>query len=107
MTSQRIFNIDIVVKLQRILIIFRHPTSGICTDKSMIEQIIIYIKYVCFTFSAPSCNLNLYARVRPHFIKKLECGPMPNVMAALPNISGALCSMPQSSADDHYWSAMQ
>jgi len=22
---------------------------------------------------------------------KLECGPMPNVMAALPNISGALC----------------
>ena len=26
---------------------------------------------------------------------KLECGPMPNVMAALPNIGGALCSMPQ------------
>ena len=23
---------------------------------------------------------------------KLECGPMPNVMAALPNIGGALCS---------------
>jgi len=27
---------------------------------------------------------------------KLECGPMPNVMAALPNIGGALCSTPQS-----------
>jgi len=26
---------------------------------------------------------------------KLECGPMPNVMVALPNIGGALCSMPQ------------
>jgi len=25
---------------------------------------------------------------------KLECGPMPNVMAALPNISSALCSTP-------------
>jgi len=25
----------------------------------------------------------------------LECGPMPNVMVALPNISGALCSTPQ------------
>jgi len=25
----------------------------------------------------------------------LECGPMPNVMAALPNIGGALCSTPQ------------
>ena len=24
----------------------------------------------------------------------LECAPMPNVMAALPNIGGALCSMP-------------
>jgi len=23
--------------------------------------------------------------------KELECGPMPNVMVALPNIGGALC----------------
>jgi len=30
---------------------------------------------------------------------KLECGPMPNVMVALPNIGGALCSTP---ADAHY-----
>jgi len=34
--------------------------------------------------------------------KKLECGPMPNVMAALPNIGGALCSAPQSFADVQY-----
>jgi len=33
---------------------------------------------------------------------KLECGPMPNVMAALLNIGGALCSTPQSLADAHY-----
>jgi len=33
---------------------------------------------------------------------KLECGPMPNVMAALPNIGGALCSTFQSLADAHY-----
>jgi len=25
---------------------------------------------------------------------KLECGPMPNLMVALPNIGGALCSTP-------------
>jgi len=31
--------------------------------------------------------------------KELECGPMPNVMAALPNIGGALCSTPQSLVD--------
>ena len=31
---------------------------------------------------------------------------MPNVMAALPNIGGALCSTPQILADAHYWSAV-
>jgi len=35
-------------------------------------------------------------------ISKLEGGPMPNVMVALPNIGGALCSTPQSLADAHY-----
>jgi len=30
---------------------------------------------------------------------KPECGPMPNVMAALLNIGGAFCSTPQSLAD--------
>jgi len=35
-------------------------------------------------------------------LKQLECGPMPNAMAALPNIGGALCSTPQSLADAHY-----
>jgi len=40
---------------------------------------------------------------------KLECGPMPNVMAALSNrpIGGALCSTPQRLADAHYCSAVQ
>jgi len=33
---------------------------------------------------------------------ELECGRMPNLMAALPNIGGALCSTPQSLADAHY-----
>jgi len=32
---------------------------------------------------------------------------MPNMMAALPNIGGALCSTPQSLADDHYQSGVQ
>ena len=34
--------------------------------------------------------------------EELECGPMPNLMVALPNIGGALCSTPQSLADAHY-----
>ena len=33
---------------------------------------------------------------------ELECGPMPNVMVALPNTGGALCSTPQSLADARY-----
>jgi len=33
---------------------------------------------------------------------ELECGPMPNVMVALPNVGGALCSTPQTLADAHY-----
>jgi len=33
---------------------------------------------------------------------KPECGPMPNVMAALPNIGGALCSTPQCLAHAPY-----
>jgi len=31
--------------------------------------------------------------------KNYKFGPMPNVMAGLPNIGGALCSTPQSLAD--------
>jgi len=38
---------------------------------------------------------------------KLECGPMPNVMAALPNIAGALCSTPQSLAGADCSNAVQ
>jgi len=33
---------------------------------------------------------------------KLECGPMPNLMVALPNMGGALCSTSQSLADAHH-----
>jgi len=40
-------------------------------------------------------------------IVKVECGPMPKVMVALPNIGGALCSTPQSLADAHYLTAVQ
>jgi len=48
------------------------------------------------------CSDNLFS-----INQKLECGPMPNVMAALPNIGGALCSTPQSLADAHCWTTVQ
>ena len=34
--------------------------------------------------------------------EELECGPMPNVVVALSNIGGTLCSTPQSLADADY-----
>jgi len=36
------------------------------------------------------------------FNSNQKCGPMPNVMAALPNVGGAVCSTPQILADVHY-----
>jgi len=47
----------------------------------------------------PSTYLN---RVLVHKKVQLECGPMPNVMVALPNIGGTLWSTPQSLDDAHY-----
>jgi len=41
-------------------------------------------------------------KVAPINSQELECGQMPNLMVALPNIGGALCSTPQSLADAHY-----
>jgi len=38
---------------------------------------------------------------------KLECGPMANVMVALPNTGGARCSTLQSLAGAHYLTAVQ
>jgi len=59
--------------------------------------------------SAFSRGRHLYSAGRPsrwafaHISSlKLECGPMPNVMVALSNIGGALCSTPQSLARAHY-----
>jgi len=50
-------------------------------------------------------NTNLSPLAQFH--QELECGPMPNVMAALLNIDGAFCSTPPSLADAHYYSAVQ
>ena len=48
------------------------------------------------------CNAHGLRQVPDIFhTSTVECGPMPNVMADLPNIGGALCSTPQSLADAH------
>jgi len=46
--------------------------------------------------------MGLFQQEIQYFNTKLECRPMPNVMVALPDTGGALCSTPQSLADAHY-----
>jgi len=43
-----------------------------------------------------------YTEIRKKYTQKLECGPMPNVMVALPITGGALCSTTQILADAQY-----
>jgi len=67
----------------------RHDNGPVtCNSRRKIAQL---VTVKALDFSGP--------RVRLRNRQKLECGPMPNLMAALPNIGGALCSTPQSLAD--------
>jgi len=56
-----------------------------------------------FTFSKKVRDVKIKYETGAGFKNRLECGPMPNVMAALPNIGGAFCPTPQSLADAHWW----
>ena len=72
---------------------------------------------ICSVLTFLPSGISIRLAVLPQFTPRLtnelktnnkpECGPMPNVMAALPNIGGALCSTPQSLADAHYLTAVQ
>jgi len=53
-------------------------------------------------FEIDVSNMPYYYEASVTIQCRLECGPMPNVMAALPNIGGALCLTLQSLADAHY-----
>jgi len=60
-------------------------------------------KIQCIYVRPKADETSLICRTEPNKnSNELECGPMPNLMAALPNIGGALCSTPQSLADAHY-----
>ena len=37
------------------------------------------------------CHAPVLCQTTEPIVKKLECGPMPNVMVALPTTGGALC----------------
>jgi len=49
-----------------------------------------------------SSTFENYWQYQDQYFAELECGPVPNVMAALLNIGGTLYSTLQSLADAHY-----
>ena len=67
----------------------------------------VVAKILRFSFWSYGSSNNIGINESKAKQNKLECGQMPNVMVALPNTGGALCSTPQSFADAHYWSAVQ
>jgi len=75
----------------------------IARSKSNYSNYHFATNHFCDSVSIFSCH---YTNEHVVFVK-LECGPMPNVMAALPNTGGAFCSTPQGLVDTHYSSAVQ
>jgi len=71
-------------------VVITAPSCIICEILPLFER-----TWLLVTMTNPSVSL-------PVQQLKLECGPMPNVMATLSNIGGALCSTPQSLADAYY-----
>jgi len=58
--------------------------------------------FTVYVFELSTYTSTIYYWLLPPNKNKVQCGPMPNVIAALPNIGGALCSTPPSLADAHY-----
>jgi len=66
---------------------------------NVIMIIIIYLLHYLGKLETRNCVFSLKCCMLFHQKHetqlKVECGKMPNVMTALPNIGGALCSTPQ------------
>jgi len=67
--------------------------TGFCDRNAFVAAMAKYLEE-----AAEQAKMVLLMRIR----LELECGPMPNVMTALPNIGVTLCSTLQSLADAHY-----
>jgi len=84
----------------------RHPCSAGRPSGWALAHILVMIQFPLSNKRQLCCRPRpvLYSGTTSLYIyhKILECGPMPNVMVALPNIAGAFCSTPQRLADAHY-----
>jgi len=76
-----------------------HPCSF--SNGGTINLILTLID-IDIAFSCTCNNMQMRIKMLQKAFWNVQCGPVPNVMAALPNIGGALCSTLQSLADAHY-----
>ena len=84
---------------------WRHCHSVALLDNSRTGQLVEVVARCYMLKQHQTQRLSLHVLTRHSskiYIRNVKCGPMPNVMAALPNIGGAICSTPQSLADAHY-----
>jgi len=80
----------------------------ICSHCVEIPDLKLPIHYTSFmALRLRQMQLSAKTGYNPVLKTKLECGSMPNVMAALPNIGGALCSTPQSLVHARYQTDVQ
>jgi len=89
--------------IDRTYLLIRWTTFGASTKLCDGAHMQIFASFLHPVF--PASSVQHISDMHSKF--SLECGPMPNMMVALPNIGGALCSMPQSLSDAHYLTAVQ
>jgi len=90
------------VRVCHVLINYLHS----CTElKFTIQQsslnVLCFFNPQLLCYNCCKFHSNRLRSVRD-ILQNQKCGPMPNVMAALPNIGDALCSTPQSLDGAHY-----
>jgi len=82
--------------IDRKLLIF-NKYGNIHNSNSVISNNSTYVNLIINAMANDHCYIKMIAfDGQCTTYAKLECGPMPNVMAALPNVGGALGSMPQT-----------
>ena len=92
------------------------PTQAICVKNCVVGDLLDVITFAKFQNEIFGVELSIFLLIFEWPLQqcsatvlpvKLECGPMPNMMATLSNIGGTLGWMSQSLADAHYSSTVQ
>ena len=82
--------------VQCVLIPASHLNIGALQNDAGVWHVVMAVRLLHIHNTQQNCYLLF------DVLRNLQITRMPNVMVALPNIGGVLCSTPQSLADAHY-----